>query len=210
MSQVPRELKIREELRTFAVVLAAGSFLFAYNLLTRGSVVLPARASEAVQTANVLAAAAPTKYVEQPARIRIPHIAVNAAIEHVALAKDGSMDIPKRPMNAAWYELGPRPGEIGSAVLAGHINWYNGARGVFRNLHKLKPGHTIQIQDTNGVVMVFVIKNIQVLPAETDATNVFHSEDGKAHLNIVTCGGVWDKRTKRYTKRLVVFADKQE
>jgi hypothetical protein len=38
------------------------------------------------------------------------------------------------------------------------------------------------------------------------AEEVFSANDG-AHLNLVTCDGVWDGAKKSYSKRLVIFAD---
>lgn len=61
-------------------------------------------------------------YDALPAFLRIPAIAVDAVIEKVGLTKDGAMGIPKDPLHLGWYLMGPRPGETGSAVVAGHLN----------------------------------------------------------------------------------------
>lgn len=144
-----------------------------------------------------------------PMRLKIPGINVNAAIESVGLTSDGAVGIPKDPNNAAWYNLGPRPGEIGSAVITGHINWYYGAIGVFADLSKVRPGDKITIQDDKGAIISFVVREIRSYDASAEATDVFSSSDGKVHLNLITCEGVWDKLAKQYTQRLVVFADKE-
>lgn len=141
-----------------------------------------------------------------PVRIKIPRIGVNTSIERVGLAPDGSMDVPKQPRNTAWYALGPRPGEAGSAIIAGHVDWA-GSAAVFANLPTLKPGDTITVQDGTGAVSVFVVRESRLYDAAADATEVFVSQDGKAHLNLITCGGVWDKTTKQYSKRFIVFTD---
>lgn len=143
-----------------------------------------------------------------PVFIQITSINVNAEIERVALADDGSMDVPKHPFTTAWYELGPRPGEIGSAVIAGHVNWMDGSTAIFADLHKVKTGDKIIVQNNMGDDIPFVVREIRSYEAAQDATDVFTSHDGKAHLNIITCSGVWDKKTQQYTKRLVVFADR--
>ncbi len=146
-----------------------------------------------------------------PVRIKIPRVSLNAAVEQVALAADGSMNVPRRPKDAAWYALGPRPGETGSAVIAGHVNWLYGATAAFANLKKTKPGDTILVQDDKGVVTTFVVRDIRQYDAGADTTDVFGSSDGGSHLNLVTCVvGVWDKRAKQYNKRLVVFADRKD
>jgi len=141
--------------------------------------------------------------------INIPSIGVNAAIEQVALAQDGSMDVPKDPLNAGWYELGPKPGEIGSAVIAGHLNWFDGVVGVFADLSKIQPGDTIILQDNECTDITFIVRETKMYNAEEDATDVFSSTDGKAHLNLVTCDGIWNKNTAQYSQRLVVFADRE-
>lgn len=144
-----------------------------------------------------------------PVRITIKSIAVDAPIEKVELTSDGSMDVPKRPMDTGWYALGKRPGETGSAVIAGHFDWLYDAPAVFKDLDKVKPGDTIVVEDDAGATITFIVREHRTYEAAADATDVFSSTDGKAHLNLVTCGGVWDKRLKQYSKRLVVFADRQ-
>lgn len=78
-----------------------------------------------------------------PVRLKIPRINVNALVEYVGLTSDGAMDVPKGPAEVAWYKLGSRPGEIGSAVIAGHSGWKNNKKAVFDNLNKLKKGDKI-------------------------------------------------------------------
>ncbi len=144
-----------------------------------------------------------------PVRLNIPGIHVDSAVEYVGLTPQGAVGIPKDPDNAAWYNLGPRPGEIGSAVITGHINWYYGAIGVFADLHKVKPGDRIVVRDDKGVDISFVVRETRSYDAAAQAIDVFISNDGKAHLNLITCEGVWDSGSQQYTKRLVVFADKE-
>src|ERR1035437_3088718 len=58
--------------------------------------------------------------LELPIRLKIPKINADAPVEYVGLAPDGSMGVPAGPNNVGWFDLGPRPGNIGSAVIAGH------------------------------------------------------------------------------------------
>jgi LPXTG-site transpeptidase (sortase) family protein len=144
-----------------------------------------------------------------PVRLQIPAIQVDAALEYVGLTPQGAVGVPTDPANAAWYDLGPQPGDVGSAVITGHINWYYGAVGVFANLSKVKPGDKIIVQDVNGAAISFVVRESRVYDAAADAVDVFSSTDGKAHLNLITCDGVWVKSAKQYSERLVVFADRE-
>lgn len=146
---------------------------------------------------------------ELPSRIAIPSIGIDAPIEHVSVTIDGDMDVPKLQFGTAWYKLGPRPGEIGSAVIAGHKDWKNGEDAIFANLHKLKPGDKVVVEDNRGLLITYVVRTSSTYNPDSDATNVFRSNDGKAHLNLITCQGEWDKNTEGYSQRLVVFTDKE-
>lgn len=145
-----------------------------------------------------------------PIRLKIPSINVDAIIEYVGVAPDGAMDAPKGPQNVAWFRFGPRPGENGSAVIAGHYGWKDGKPAVFDDLYKLQKGDTLSSEDEKGVITIFVVRELRLLGEHEDASNVFGSSDGKAHLNLITCEGVWNAATRSYSKRLVVFTDTQE
>ncbi|MFA6424473.1 MAG: class F sortase, partial [Candidatus Magasanikbacteria bacterium] len=67
----------------------------------------------------------------------------------------------------------------------------------------------IIVQDKNKKDTIFIVSGTRLFGNTDDATEVFISEDGLSHLNLITCGGTWNKITKKYSKRLVVFADKQ-
>lgn len=144
-----------------------------------------------------------------PVRLKIPEINIDSAVEYVGLTSDGAMDVPENQEDVAWFELGPRPGENGSAVIAGHYGWKYKTASVFDNLYKLRKGDKLTVEDGKGVVIPFVVREIRIYDAMAGATDVFSSNDGKAHLNLVACEGVWDKSSKSYSKRLVVFTDKE-
>jgi len=144
-----------------------------------------------------------------PARLKIPTIQVDAAIIPVGLTYDGAMDVPKNAEEVAWYSIGPRPGEIGSAVIAGHYNWINNMPAVFDDLHKINKDDEISIEDENGVITTFVVRKIQTYDKDEDSSDIFTSDDGKAHLNLITCTGAWNKAEQAYSKRLIVFTDKK-
>ncbi|MCX6794188.1 MAG: class F sortase [Candidatus Gottesmanbacteria bacterium] len=138
-------------------------------------------------------------------RLRIPSINVNAAIEQVGVTPKGEMDVPGNIADVGWFKPGSRPGEKGSAVIAGHFNGENGEAGVFFDLYKLKEGDTLSIEDDKGTTITFVVRESRIYNLGY-AEEVFSSND-TAHLNLVTCDGVWDGANKSYSKRLVIFAD---
>ena len=144
-----------------------------------------------------------------PKRLKIPKINVDAAIEYVGLTPLGAMDIPKGPDGVVWFEPGERPGVVGSAVIAGHYGWKDGKKATFDNLHVLQKGDKVYVEDENGLTISFVVKEIKKYDEKADASNVFGSSDGKSHLNLITCEGVWSKTSESYSQRLIVFTDRE-
>lgn len=146
---------------------------------------------------------------EIPLRIKIPSINIDAIIESVGMASDGLMDVPQKQDDVAWFNLGPRPGENGNAVIDGHSGWKDNRPAVFDNLSKLKIGDKIYVEDNRGVTTTFAVRKIQVYNPNGDDSDVFSSNDGLSHLNLITCSGTWNIAEQTHSQRLVVFTDKE-
>lgn len=142
-----------------------------------------------------------------PVRLKIPVIGVNSVIEDAFISSDGRMDVPAGSVNVAWFALGPHPGQKGSAVIGGHFGINNGIPKVFYDLNKLKVGDKVYIEDDNGQTLAFIVRSIKSFDRDADATPVFTSSDGLAHLNLITCEGLWNQVNDSYPQRLVVFTD---
>jgi len=193
--------------RTLAIATLAGAALSALLILqspsspTTTSTTAPRKPEEVKQTA--------TSY-GLPVRLKIPKINVDAHIDQMGLTPEGDMQAPVELQNVGWYKLGPRPGDIGSAVIAGHFGRSpNGELPVFEELHTLSAGDIINIEDEKGQVATFVVRELQTFSQNEAALNVFGSNDGKAHLNLITCQGTWNKTQQTYSDRLVVFSNKE-
>lgn len=145
-----------------------------------------------------------------PIRLTIPKINVDAVIEPVGPTSEGAIGSPKGPATTAWFDLGTRPGDIGSAVINGHFGqWKFGVGSVFDNLNRLVKGDKIYVKDENGTIFSFVVRESKIYDPAVGAFAVLYSDDGKSHLNLITCAGTWIPAQKTFTNRLVVFADKE-
>lgn len=140
--------------------------------------------------------------------LRIPQIQVDSIIESVGLNKDGSMGAPIGPDGAGLYDKGPIPGVIGSAVIDGHSGWKDGIKAIFDDLHQLKKGDKIYVDNDTGLTTTFMVTDIKVYKWTDDTHDVFLSNDNKAHLNLITCTGDWDNVLQGKLERLVVFSVK--
>jgi LPXTG-site transpeptidase (sortase) family protein len=142
-----------------------------------------------------------------PVRLKIPIIGVDSAVEDAFITPDGRMDVPAGSVNVAWFALGPHPGQVGSAVIGGHFGISNGVPFVFYKLDNLVVGDKIYIENDKGDTLAFQVRRIKLFDRNADATTVFTSADGLAHLNLITCEGIWNQVAGVYPSRRVVFTD---
>ncbi len=156
------------------------------------------------------AAATPTPNqanVGLPVRLTIPSLAVDAKIELMGVTSTGEMDVPTNVLDAGWYKFGPHPGDVGSAVIGGHLDGIHAEPGVFINLDRLRIGDKFSILDDTGKTSNFIVSKTKTYAQNSQPDEVFHSNVG-AHVNLITCTGAWDKANHRFASRLVVFGDK--
>lgn len=146
---------------------------------------------------------------ELPVRLVIPAIKVDAPVQYVGLASDGSgeMDVPSNFTDVGWYQEGVRPGMRGSAVIAGHYNGKDISEAVFYDLDSLEIGDEVVVMSAERVEDIFRVVNIKTYDYNEPATDVFISTDGKKRLNLITCGGEWLSDVNQYNKRTVVFTE---
>jgi hypothetical protein len=140
----------------------------------------------------------------QPVRLQIPSIKVDAAIEYVGLTPNGDMDAPKNYDNTAWYELGARPGDIGNAAIAGHVDSKT-RKAVFWDLAKLKPGNEIFVVGDDGVTRRFVVTALDSYERTDAPLQQIFGPTPERHLNIITCDSSTPFSNGHYAANVVVY-----
>ena len=157
------------------------------------------------------AAGAGTSYQvpSSPVRLRIPAIGVDAHVQSVGLAWQGTgdMGIPTNFTDVGWYKDGPLPGAPGSAVIDGHLDGKDVPQAVFYNLGKLRAGDLVEVEGEDGKTLQFRVLETKLYDYNAPTTDVFSSDVSKSRLNLITCAGDWDKSQKLYNKRVVVFTE---
>lgn len=144
--------------------------------------------------------------VQLPVTLTIPSISVKADVEYVGMDPKGNMDVPKKSEDVAWYNLGNKPGEEGSAVIAGHLDDVTGAPAVFWNISKLKKNDKIYVTDSKGNNFTFNVIKIANYDSDNFPLRRVFADNSGIYLNLITCAGTWDKNSKSYTERTVVFS----
>jgi hypothetical protein len=140
-----------------------------------------------------------------PVQLRIPALHMVVPLSQLGLQPDRTVEVPSNPDEPGWFKLGPTPGQIGSAVILGHVDSYAGPA-VFVMLRFLQPGDTIRVHLADGVVAHFVVSAVVTYPnAQFPARKVYGSH-GYSALALVTCGGDFDTATQKYQANVVVFS----
>lgn len=139
--------------------------------------------------------------------LRIPKAGVDAKIQTVGTMPNGSIGTPSNATDVAWFAGSAPIATAGTAVVVGHVDTRVFGPGVFRGLKGLGKGDDIYVS-IEGRTGHFTVTGTEVYPEGTDRMDeIMGVRTGKARLVLITCDGKWDQSVKRYTDRLVVFAD---
>lgn len=154
------------------------------------------------------AAAAPAP-AALPVSVSIPAIDVQSELTTVGLNPDGTLEVPQPGPDydkAAWFDGSPRPGDIGPAVIEGHVDSAENGPSVFYDLGSLTSGDQIEVAREDGSVVSFVVDNVQVFPKDDFPTFEVYGNTEGPELRLITCGGPFDSTAGSYTDNTVVFA----
>lgn len=141
----------------------------------------------------------------EPVSVAVPRIEVTSALVGLGLEDDGAMEVPREPGLAGWFRLGPTPGALGPAVIAGHVTW-NGTPGVFFDLARLRPGDEVRVARADRREAVFEVDRVARFAKRRFPTEAVFGAVDHAALRLITCGGTYDASAHRYEDNVIVFA----
>jgi len=139
-----------------------------------------------------------------PSWLRIPAIGVDAPVAGVRLLVDGSMGAPASLWSSAWLSSGPRPGQAGSTVIAGHRGVETQA--LFSHLENVRPGDQIRVSDAGGGELVYEVTRVASMDLSVATQLQVFGPTTQQQLVLVTCFGKYSQATRTYDHRLVVFS----
>jgi hypothetical protein len=142
--------------------------------------------------------------VARPVSLRIPAIGVRTRLVTLGLTAAGSLQAPASTSVAGWYTGSPRPGAVGSAIIAGHIDSYLGP-GVFFRLRLLRPGDRVYVRRADGTLAVFRVYAEHMYAKNRFPSSAVYGPAPDAELRLITCGGVFDQAAGSYLSNVVVY-----
>lgn len=143
-----------------------------------------------------------------PMSVSIPEIGVRSKLLRLGRNTDGTMQVPNLMTSAneaAWYKYSVTPGQIGTAVIEGHVDSHQGPAVLFR-LGALHPGNHISVTRADGITAVFRVTGVREYDKDKYPANIVYAPAHYAALRLITCGGGFDDVTGHYLGSVVVFA----
>jgi hypothetical protein len=187
-----------------AFLLVAGGVTITVGVLSQQHAPQPGAAAAGVTGAT----RGPSLPRSTPVTISIPAIGVHSKLLRLGLNSDGTIAVPSLTTSAgeaAWYKYSVAPGQIGTSVIEGHVDNYDGPA-VFFRLGGLRPGETIDVTLADGVTAIFRVTGVRAYQKASFPTDAVYGDSNYSALRLITCGGSFDYSTGHYLGSTVVFA----
>ena len=141
----------------------------------------------------------------QPTSLYIPKISQTVPIIPVGVTPGDAIDVPHNFVQAGWYEYGATPGQVGSAIIDGHVDNGGATPGVFKHLKDLGLGDDIYVTQTSGRTLHFKVTATTIYGMASSSAPIL-ANTGSPLLQIITCYGTFMPKQRTYDRRLVVTA----
>lgn len=143
-----------------------------------------------------------------PTSVEIASIGVRSTVPLVPLGLDARGQLASPPLAhpevGGWYEDGVRPGDVGPAVIAAHVNG-NGRAGLFARLAELKAGADIRVGREDGSTAVFRVNKVETYPKDRFPTEAVYRDTHGPEIRLITCGGELDRAAHSYRSNVVAY-----
>ncbi len=140
-----------------------------------------------------------------PVRVAIPSEQIDTSLLRLGLNADGSLQVPWKPLLAGWYTGSPTPGELGPAIIAGHVDSWATGPAVFYHLGDVRVGARVVVTRADRSVADFRVTAVTSYPKTAFPTDRVYGDVNRAELRLITCAN-WNSTTQEYDDNVVVFA----
>jgi sortase (surface protein transpeptidase) len=142
----------------------------------------------------------------EPTHISVPSVGIDASVTSVGQDAEGSIEMPSLfDWTTGWYKYSPTPGQVGPAIIVGHVDTYKGIS-VFWKLRDIKQGDIIDIARADGKTVKFRVSGLKQFDQSNFPTKEVYGNLKYPGLRLITCGGAFNQQTESYTQNTVVYA----
>jgi LPXTG-site transpeptidase (sortase) family protein len=135
---------------------------------------------------------------------------INAPINVYDVGSDYQMGVPiadcdvVRQNFAAFPGFGGYPGDGGTTVLAGHVDYRPNYQAIFWNLRNIQVNAEIRYQRADGRTVIYRVDWAQAISDANYDWGALVASSGGDTIVLITCDGVFDATTHEYSRRFVV------
>ena len=142
-----------------------------------------------------------------PTHVTLGAVSIDAPVLPVGIdTGKGILGVSPDIHHTGWWADGAQPGDkTGAVLIAGHVDSAKGGAGAFFNVKDAKSGDRVQLTTSAGRTFTYTVSSVKAYPKSKLPTDVW-SKKGRARLVLVTCGGRFDQKTKRYVDNIVLTA----
>ena len=147
-------------------------------------------------------------------RLVSPQMGINAPVNMRDVGFDNVLGVPSGAYDvvrynfAAYPELNGEPGQDGTLLIGGHVDYYVVGLAVFAPLRKAQVGDTVEYWD-GDTKYTYTVDWVQDVPYDTALTP--YLVHGQKALLLITCNGIFNKAEfGGYNQRRLVHAVLQE
>jgi hypothetical protein len=141
----------------------------------------------------------------RPVAIQVEKAGIAAEVETIEIV-DGVMQNPTGPWVVSWYKETAKLGEIGNAVLAGHLDYWDVGPAVFYNIGVLQEHDSIQLTGEDGDIYSYEVDWLQNFDVANAPIQDIVGPTEEENVTLITCGGPFDYQNGVYLQRTVVRA----
>jgi hypothetical protein len=163
------------------------------------------RAPAARRSTAVAAVAAAAVSPASPTSVHVPTAGIGSDLLPLGLDSSGALVPPADYARAGWYAAGTRPGAVGPAVIAGHVDSRDGPA-VFFRLGDVTVGDPVVVGRADGSTVRFTVTRVARYAKSQFPTALVYGPTPDAELRLITCGGAFDRSAGSYLDDVVVFA----
>ncbi|QRP44317.1 class F sortase [Amycolatopsis sp. FDAARGOS 1241] len=141
-----------------------------------------------------------------PVSLDVPSIDAHSSLVPLGLNPDKTVQVPPvtEPLQAGWYSNSPTPGQVGPAVVLGHIDG-NHQKGIFWRLHEVKKGDQVVIGRQDGSKATFTVTKVDQIAKKSFPTEAVYGNTTDPQIRLITCGGAFDAAAHSYLDNIIVY-----
>jgi len=165
----------------------------------------PPVAAAAAEARSVTLEATTRQAASMPTRVQIPSLGVDSTLAPLGIDAAGALVPPEDFDQAGWFTGGPAPGEVGPAVVAGHVDSRTGPA-VFAGLARLEADDLVVVDRADGTTLRFAVTRVERHAKDDFPTEEVYGPTTGPELRLITCGGAFDRAAGSYLDNVVVWA----